>query len=216
MISDPLTNAGIRRPKGGCIPEPDALNARLRYQSEGHHAHAPSYRRVLAKIRGNFVLGLTATPERTDGFDVAAIFDDNLAYHATIGDGIAEESLVPFHYIGIKDTVDFRQIPWRNGHFDLAELEQRVARSERMDRLWSSLEEHPAASTLIFCCSRRHAVFTRDWLREKGVSSAAVFSGGGGDSYGESLQRLRSGVLKTLCVVDMFNEGWTFRLLTAL
>jgi HKD family nuclease len=63
---------------------------------EVHHAHAPSYRRVLARIRGDFVLGLTATPERTDGVDVASIFDDNLAYHATIGDGIADESLVPF------------------------------------------------------------------------------------------------------------------------
>ena len=73
---------------------------------EVHHAHAPSYRRVLARIRGDFVLGLTATPERTDGIDGASIFDDNLAYHASIGDGIAEESLVPFHYIGIKDTVD--------------------------------------------------------------------------------------------------------------
>ena len=85
---------------------------------EVHHAHAPSYRRVLARLSGDFVLGLTATPERTDGADVATIFDDNLAYHASIGDGIVEESLVPFHYIGIKDTVDFGQIPWRNGRFD--------------------------------------------------------------------------------------------------
>jgi superfamily II DNA or RNA helicase/diadenosine tetraphosphate (Ap4A) HIT family hydrolase/SOS-response transcriptional repressor LexA len=174
---------------------------------EVHHAHAPSYRRVLARIRGDFVLGLTATPERTDGVDVASIFDDNLAYHASIGDGIAEESLVPFHYIGIKDTVDFRQIPWRNGRFDPAELEERVVRSERMERLWSAMQAHPARRTLVFCCSRRHAIFTRDWLRAKRMTSAAVISGGGGDSYGESLQRLRSGDLQTLCVVDMFNEG---------
>ena len=85
---------------------------------EVHHAHAPSYRRVLARCRGDFVLGLTATPERSDGVDVATIFDDNLAYQATIGDGIAEESLVPFHYIGLKDSIDFRQIPWRNGRFE--------------------------------------------------------------------------------------------------
>ncbi len=173
---------------------------------EVHHAHAPSYRRVLAKIQADFILGLTATPERTDGVDVASIFDDNLAHHATIGDGIAEESLVPFHYIGIKDTVDFRQVPWRNGRFELEELERRVARSERMDRLWTTMQEHPAERTILFCCSRRHAVFVRDWLRSKGMTSAAVFSGGG-DSCGESLQRLRRGQLQTLCVVDMFNEG---------
>ncbi len=174
---------------------------------EVHHAHAPSYRRVLTRLNGDFVLGLTATPERTDGVDVATIFDDNLAYHASIGDGIAEESLVPFHYIGIRDTVDFGQIPWRNGRFDPTELEERVIRSERMGRLWTSMQLHPAERTIVFCCSRRHAIFTRDWLRAKGLSSSAVFSGGGGDSYAESLQKLRSGELQTLCVVDMFNEG---------
>lgn len=173
---------------------------------EVHHAHAPSYRRVLAKIDADFILGLTATPERTDGVDVASIFDDNLAHHATIGDGIAEESLVPFHYIGIKDTVDFRQVPWRNGRFELEELERRVANSERMERLWTTMQEHPADRTIVFCCSRRHAVFARDWLRSKGMTSAAVFSGGG-DNCGESLELLRRGKLQTLCVVDMFNEG---------
>jgi diadenosine tetraphosphate (Ap4A) HIT family hydrolase/HKD family nuclease len=91
---------------------------------EVHHAHAPSYRRILARLNARFILGLTATPERTDGVDVASIFDDNLAYHASIGDGIAEESLVPFHYVGIKDTVDFGQIPWRNGRFAIEELEE--------------------------------------------------------------------------------------------
>ncbi|MFN9720472.1 MAG: DEAD/DEAH box helicase family protein [Planctomycetota bacterium] len=174
---------------------------------EVHHAHAPSYRRVLARLNARFILGLTATPERTDGVDVASIFDDNLAYHASIGDGIAEESLVPFHYVGIKDTVDFGQIPWRNGRFELEELEERVIRSERMDRLWLTMEKHPADRTIVFCCSRRHALFTRDWLRVKGLQAAAVFSGGGSDSYSESLEALRRGKLQCLCVVDMFNEG---------
>lgn len=165
---------------------------------EVHHAHAPSYRRVLARLNARFILGLTATPERTDGVDVASIFDDNLAYHASIGDGIAEESLVPFHYVGIKDTVDFGQIPWRNGRFAIEELEERVIRSERMDRLWLTMEKHPADRTIGFCCSRRHALFTRDWLRGKGLQAAAVFSGDGSDSYSESLEALRRSRLQTL------------------
>ncbi len=174
---------------------------------EVHHVHAPTYRRVLAKLHASFVLGLTATPERGDGIDVATIFDDNLAYHATIGDGIAEESLVPFHYVGIRDTVNFEQIPWRNGRFDVEELGARVERSERMERLWTTMERQPALRTIVFCCSRRHALFTRDWMRGKGITSAAVFSGEGGDGAIESLEALRSGELQTLCVVDMFNEG---------
>lgn len=53
---------------------------------EVHHAQAPSYRRVLARLNSAFTLGLTATPERTDGLDVAALFDDVLAWQATIGE----------------------------------------------------------------------------------------------------------------------------------
>lgn len=135
-----------------------------------HHAHAPTYRCEMARLNCIFLVGLTAIPERGGGIDVAGILDDNLAYHATIGDGIAEDSLVPFHYVGIRNTAEFELIPWRNGRFDLAELEQRVERSERVDRLWSAMQQHPAERTIVFCCSRRHAVFARDWLRSNGAT----------------------------------------------
>ncbi len=174
---------------------------------EVHHAEAPSYRRVMSHLDCGFILGLTATPERTDGVDVASIFDDNLAHHASIGDGIHEESLVPFHYIGLKDTVDFRQIPWRNGRFEIEELEKRVEDSQRMQRLWQAMREHPAERTIVFCVSRRHAMFTRNWLRSKNMNAAAVFSGKESDSCGQALENLRTGAIQALCVVDMFNEG---------
>jgi superfamily II DNA or RNA helicase/diadenosine tetraphosphate (Ap4A) HIT family hydrolase/HKD family nuclease/SOS-response transcriptional repressor LexA len=174
---------------------------------EVHHAQTPTWRRVLASLRAGFVLGLTATPERTDGVDVATLFDDHLAWQAGIGDGIAEESLVPFHYLGLRDTVNFEQIPWRNGRFDPEQLEAAVARSERMERLWTAWQQHPAARTIVFCCSRRHAVFVRDWLLARGETAVAVFSGGGSDPIGQSLQDLRDGRLRVLCAVDLFNEG---------
>ena len=151
---------------------------------EVHHAEAPSYRRVLARLSElsratpSFTLGLTATPERTDGVDVATLFDDILAAQATIGDGIAEGSLVPFRYRGLKDDVDFEQIPWRNGRFDPAVLEAALENAPRMERLWAEWQAAPAGRTLVFCCSRRHAVFARDWLRKRGVAAAAVFSDG--------------------------------------
>ena len=191
---------------------------------EVHHAEAPSYRRVLARLSElsraapSFTLGLTATPERTDGVDVATLFDDILAAQATIGDGIAEGSLVPFRYRGLKDDVDFEQIPWRNGRFDPAVLEAALENAPRMERLWAEwqkgdshhlpVDEEKGACThfpaglsqpdrgdenggwhlfparprrtLVFCCSRRHAVFARDWLRKRGVAAAAVFSDAAG------------------------------------
>ena len=200
---------------------------------EVHHAEAPSYRRVLARLSElsraapSFTLGLTATPERTDGVDVATLFDDILAAQATIGDGIAEGSLVPFRYRGLKDDVDFEQIPWRNGRFDPAVLEAALENAPRMERLWAEWQAAPAGRTLVFCCSRRHAVFVRDWLRRKGVSAAAVFSESRtgfslsnprttspaeplslrSDPRMASLAAFHSGRLSALCVVDLFNEG---------
>jgi superfamily II DNA or RNA helicase/diadenosine tetraphosphate (Ap4A) HIT family hydrolase/HKD family nuclease len=174
---------------------------------EVHHAEAPTYRRVLARLRSSFTLGLTATPARSDGVDVATLFDDILAYQATIGDGIAEQSLVPFRYRGLKDDVDFTQVNWRNGRFDQSELELALENSARMERLWKEWQAEPATRTLVFCCSRRHAVFARNWLRDRGVRAAAVFSGTGGDPRMQSRADFAEGRLQALCVVDLFNEG---------
>lgn len=195
----------LTRPEG--LAELDGQRFDYVVIDEVHHAQAPSYRRVMARLNASFTLGLTATPERTDGVDVASLFDDVLAWQATVGDGIAEGSLVPFHYLGLKDDVDFEQIPWRNGRFDPTALEEKLENSERMDRLWTAWQGDPGARTLVFCCSRRHALYTRDWLRRRSVRAAAVFSGSGGDPRSDSLNAFIEGKLQALCVVDLFNEG---------
>lgn len=195
----------LTRPEG--LAELDRQHFDYVVIDEVHHAQAPSYRRVMARLNASFTLGLTATPERTDGVDVASLFDDVLAWQASVGDGIAEGSLVPFHYLGLKDVVDFEQIPWRSGRFDPTELEEKLENSERMERLWTAWQADPYARTLVFCCSRRHALYTRDWLRRRKVRSAAVFSGAGGDPRSGSVSDFINGSLQALCVVDLFNEG---------
>ena len=71
--------------------------------------------------------------------------------------------------------MDFQQIPWRNGRFDPGVLEQRVENSDRLARLWTAWRMHPGTRTIVFCCSQRHAVFSRDWLRNHDVKANAVF-----------------------------------------
>lgn len=174
---------------------------------EVHHATAPSYRRILDRLDPGFVLGLTATPDRLDEADVLGLLDDNLAYRADLGVGIAEGRLSPFAYFGLADVVDYANIPWRNRRFDPAALAEAVQTQTRMERLWRAWSEHAASRSLVFCCSIAHARFVRDWLVDRGVRAVAVYAAPGSDDRDEALERLAAGELDAVCSVDLFNEG---------
>lgn len=174
---------------------------------EVHHAAADSYRRILSAIDPGFLLGLTATPDRADAADVLGLFDDHIAYRADVGRGVAIGRLVPFHYFGVKDEIDYTHIPWRNKRFDPEALAAAAQTSARMDTMWRAWNAHPGTRTLVFCCSIEHAKFVRDWLRERNVETRAVFSGEGSDNRDDALDDLRSGVVSAVCSVDVFNEG---------
>lgn len=174
---------------------------------EVHHAHATTYRRVVGHLQPAFMLGLTATPERTDGGDVLGLFDDHLAYRADLGVGIVLGHLVPFRYLGLADTVDYQPIPWRNRRFDVAQLTSAVQTQARMQTLWEAWTAHEGTRSLVFCCSISHAHFARDWLSAQGVRAAAVHSGEDSDDRAGSLEALDEGHLDAVCTVDLFNEG---------
>ncbi len=75
---------------------------------EFHHAAARTYRRLIDYFEPEFLLGLTATPERTDGGDLLALCGENLVYRCDLLEGIEREHLVPFRYIGVCDEVDYQ------------------------------------------------------------------------------------------------------------
>lgn len=174
---------------------------------EVHHAAAASYRKILDRLEPQFLLGLTATPDRADEGDVLGIFDDHVAFRADLGVGIHRALLVPFAYHGLKDDVDYANIPWRNRRFEPAELAAAVQTQARMERLWTAWNEHPGTRTLVFCCSIEHARFARDWLGAKGVQVRAVHSGEDSDDRDAALRDLESGSIQAICTVDLFNEG---------
>ena len=174
---------------------------------EVHHAHAQSYRRLLAHLNAGFLLGLTATPDRADEGDVLGLFDDNLPFRADLGVGIEAGRLVPFAYYGLEDVVDYANIPWRNRKFDPEVLAAAVQTRERMERFWAAWGEHGGTRTLVFCCSVKHAEFVRDWLRDKGARVEAVFGETGSADREQALRALNEGGLDAVCAVDLFNEG---------
>jgi superfamily II DNA or RNA helicase/diadenosine tetraphosphate (Ap4A) HIT family hydrolase/HKD family nuclease len=174
---------------------------------EFHHAAATTYRKVLNHFRPTFLLGLTATPDRTDGADLLALCDDNVVHEVSLVEGIRRSALVPFRYHGVLDTIDFDPIPWRNGGFDPAALENAAvteARSRASFDAWERLRGH---RTLGFCVSVRHADHQAAFFRARGVRAVAVHNQPWSAPRHQAIADLRSGELDVLFSVDLFNEG---------
>jgi superfamily II DNA or RNA helicase/HKD family nuclease len=173
---------------------------------EFHHASARTYQQLLAHFTPRFLLGLTATPERTDQSDILALCDDNLVFNKDLFDGIAAQLLCPFEYQGIADIVDYEEITWRNGKFDPNELANQLATRARAMHNFRHWQIHHQTRTLAFCISKKHADFMADYFISQGIMAASVHS----DSKvlrNEALTQLTEGSLQVIFSVDLFNEG---------
>lgn len=174
---------------------------------EFHHAAAPTYHRLLNYFVPSFLLGLTATPDRTDSANILALCDGNLVFERNLFAGVSAKLLVPFHYYGIFDEdVDYQSIPWRNGRFDPELLANKLATLGRARHALATWRLRAQKRTLGFCISTRHADFMAQYFRQQGVKAAAVYADSK-LSRGEALEQLAGGELQVLFSVDLFNEG---------
>ncbi len=174
---------------------------------EFHHAAAKSYRDLLDHFTPHFLLGLTATPERTDGGDLLGLCSENLVFQCDLIEGVSSGRLVPFRYFGVPDEVDYEQIPWRSSRFDDEALTAALATAKRAKNALDQYRKHGAGPAIGFCCSRRHANFMADFFMRNGLRAAAVHSGEDSAPRTSSLEALGKGELDILFAVDMFNEG---------
>lgn len=174
---------------------------------EFHHASAPTYRRLLTYFAPQFLLGLTATPDRTDQSNILSLCDDNLVFDRNVFAGIEAGLLAPFHYYGIWDaSVNYKEIPWRNGRFDPDKLSNKLATLARARHALKEWRKRAQQRTLAFCVSVRHAEFMATQFRSQGVSAAAVYAGSE-LARGEALEQLSDGRLAVVFSVNLFNEG---------
>lgn len=174
---------------------------------EFHHAGANSYQRLLACFEPCFLLGLTATPERTDQADILSLCDNNLVFENGMVKAIEQQVLCPFQYYGIGDVgVDYQEIKWRNGKFDPEELQNQLATEARAENAYQHWLQYKQKRTLAFCISTKHADFMAEFFKRKQVRAAAVHS----KSLvrrNEALEELEQGALDIIFSVDLFNEG---------
>lgn len=177
---------------------------------EFHHAAALTYRRLLSHFEPRFLLGLTATPDRLDGADLLHLCGDRVVARIGLVEGIARKQLAPFAYYGVRDSIDYSTIPWRNRRFDPETLTRAASTQARADQAVAAYRKHAlpeGRKTLVFCCTRAHADFMGGFLITAGIPAAAVHSGPTSAPRAASLEALRDGRLEAICAVDIFNEG---------
>lgn len=178
---------------------------------EFHHAVNEQYMRIVNYFKPQFLLGLTATPERMDGRNIYEICDYNVPYEISLKDAINKGMLVPFRYYGIYDDTDYSQIHVVRGKYDEKELnETYIGNVHRHDLIFKNYRKYGSKRALGFCCSRAHAEEMAKEFSKRGIPSVAVYSNSDGE-YSEdrtiAIEKLRKGEIRVIFSVDMFNEG---------
>src|SRR5699024_9635834 len=151
--------------------------------------------------------GLTATPERTDGKDVFAICDGNVAYETTFIEAIQHGWLTPFIYYGVKDDIDYSNIKWLGKHYDQHELMVQQLQADRAKQIYEKWKKYRQTRTLAFTSSIQQAEFLSSYFNDQGVKSITLTSATKDVSRSEAIRMLTTNELEIIFTVDLFNEG---------
>lgn len=180
---------------------------------EFHHAAADSYAALLDHLRPAHLLGLTATPERTDGLDILRWFNGRIAVELRLWDALEEGLLAPFHYFGIHDSTDLTAVSWRRGTgYDIAQLTNLYTGSDVwvakiIEAVNDKIGNPGAMRALGFCVGIDHAHFMADRFNRAGINARVVTSRTTADERQAAMDDLRDGKVQVLFTVDLFNEG---------
>ena len=176
---------------------------------ETHRAGADSYKRIMEHFTPKFMLGMTATPERTDGADIFKLFDYNIAYEIRLHRALSENMLCPFHYYGVTDlTIDGEEVD------DQTDFNKLFA-AERADRVIENAElygcDDGEVRGLVFCSRNEIALELSKQFNEKGYNTIALTGDNSEDERRSAIESLESEEKKDkldyIFTVDIFNEG---------
>ncbi len=179
---------------------------------EVHHGEAPTYRRLLSRLSPRILLGLTATPERSDGLDIRSWFGGRIAAEIRLPEAIGRGLLVPFHYFGVSDSLDYRSVRWERGRYNLSELDTLITGDDmRAGLILKAVTRYLAdplkARGLGFCVSVNHAHRMAEIFTRAGLPSEALHAGTPAGRREGARSRLARGEISYLFAVDLFNEG---------
>lgn len=175
---------------------------------ECHHATAETYRRIIEYFKPQFLLGITATPERMDGDDVFGLFDQNVPYELRLRDAIINGLVVPFKYYGIRDELIEYGIKETKGH----KFIEQFSDEKHCDFIHRMIEKRripgQKLKALAFCRDISHAIRMSQAMEDYYHTRYLT----GKNSVGERIRAYKdlqddSADLEILFTVDILNEG---------
>jgi superfamily II DNA or RNA helicase len=175
---------------------------------ECHHGTATTYQKIMNHFIPHFTLGLTATPDRTDGESVLELFK-NIAHKLDIKTAVELGELAAVRCIRVKTNVDISQVRINGIKYNTQDLESTLFVPERNTLLVATwLKFVKDRKTVIFCASVKHAEVIAALFREAGVHAEAVSGSLQQNKRNHILKQYDQGIIKVLCACDLLNEGW--------
>lgn len=182
---------------------------------ECHRIAGDRFSALATSVRPKLLLGLTATPERTDGQLITPFFDTrpdgSPAVELRLWDALDLQLLAPFEYYACNDDTDFSSVPWNKVGEQQALaglISNNDVRAKAVMREWHRLSPDPRRSrAIVFCVSVGHAQFMASYFQRAGLPVAVVTGDMPADERAQAIRDLSSGDLCALVTVDLFNEG---------
>ncbi|WP_458402837.1 DEAD/DEAH box helicase [Methanobrevibacter sp.] len=177
---------------------------------EVHKAGALSYLKVIDYFEPKFLLGMTASPERTDGFNIYDLFDNNIAHEIRLQEALEEDLLCPFHYFGITD-VEFEDSTIDDDFtdFNLLASDERVNYLIEKSNFYSYSGNRRKA--LVFCSRKREAKLLSEQFNKRGYKSVVLTGDDSQEKREKAIDRLTNDEnpdkIEFIFTVDIFNEG---------
>lgn len=183
---------------------------------EAHHATSPSYKAILDYFKPKFLLGLTATPERSDSGDIYSLFDNNIAVEIRLRQALEYGLICPFHYFGLTDVkgIDYSTINPEDENY-LEKISKMLMISKRVDYILEKVDfygfDGDKAKILGFCATVEHAQYMANEVnKRRGEGTAVALSGADSVPVREHYVKMLEddqNQLQYIFTVDIFNEG---------
>jgi ATP-dependent helicase IRC3 len=181
---------------------------------EAHHAAADSYRRIVEHLgllnsdTNKLLVGFTATPKRSDGIGLDAIFDE-IAFSRTVPEMMQAGHLSPVAGYRVETDVDLSRVRTSMGDFVSSQLSDAINIESRNALVVKAFRELvPDRKTLVFCVDVAHALNLAEAFRHYGISAAPITGDMPMDERSKSLAAFSSGQIQVLTNCMVLTEGY--------